>query len=173
MTNDSPTPPPAEPNGQPPYGGTPAGYPAQQPYPPAPPAYAGAQAGYPGQQHGAYGGYGAPATDPGKNLGIAGLIVSIAGLLVWVIAPIVGIILSIVGLVKSKSAGFRNLPAVWGIIVGAVLLVLTIVAVALIIWFTVSIASDITTQIMEQCASSDDGYIELYGEEVSCAELGY
>ena len=64
----------------------------------------------------------APAgTDfPGKTLGIVGLIVAI-------FFNLIGLIISVIALNQSKAAGFKNTPALAGIIVGAVLLVLTII----------------------------------------------
>ncbi|MGA1836241.1 septum formation family protein [Herbiconiux sp. 11R-BC] len=56
----------------------------------------------------------APADFPGKTLGIVGLIVAI-------FANVIGLILSIVALNQSKKAGFRNGPALAGVIVGSVL----------------------------------------------------
>ena len=160
MTNDNPTPPPAEPNGQPAYGGTPAGYPQQQPYPPAPPAY-GAPAGYPGQQ---YGGYGAPATDPGKTMGIVGLVLSIAGLFFWFVAPIAGIIVSAIGRSKSKKAGFNNVPGLWGIIIGIVVLVLNILFILAII----SLIAVAASTYGELCATLGPGVHEYSGQEITC-----
>ncbi|MCC9206400.1 DUF4190 domain-containing protein [Arthrobacter sp. zg-Y769] len=91
------------------------------------PSY-GQQAGYPGygqpQGYPAYGqpqGYPAYGQDsypqlrpnPGQAMGIAGLITSF-------LVAVVGLVLSIVGLNQSRNAGMTNVPAVIGIIVGAV-----------------------------------------------------
>jgi len=68
-------------------------------------------------------GYGAPEqTDPGKTLGIVGLVLSIIGC-----TSLIGLILSIVALNKSKKAGYKNGIALAGIIVGAIMLVVLIV----------------------------------------------
>ena len=64
----------------------------------------------------------APATYPGKTLGIVGLVLAI-------LAPIVGLILSIIARSQSKSAGFKNTPATAGIIVGIILTVLYIIII--------------------------------------------
>jgi hypothetical protein len=62
-----------------------------------------------------------PGTDyPGKTLGIVGLIVAI-------FFNLIGLIISIIAFNQSKKAGYKNTPALWGIIIGAVLLVLGIV----------------------------------------------
>ena len=64
----------------------------------------------------------APAgTDfPGKTLGIVGLVLAI-------FFNLIGLIISAVALSQSKKAGYKNTPAVAGIIIGAVLLVLGII----------------------------------------------
>lgn len=83
------------PGGQPPYGGGPAG---------------------PGQ-------YGAaPASDPGRVLGIIGLVTAIIPCTWWI-----GLILSIIGFVLSRRAGIKNNLALAGIIVAAVWLVVSII----------------------------------------------
>jgi len=74
------------------------------------------------QQPGGTPGYGAPAQDPGKTLGIVGLVLSFLGCL-----SIVGLVLSIVALNKSKKAGYKNGVAVAGIIVGALVLIGTVI----------------------------------------------
>ena len=60
------------------------------------------------------------ADDPGKTLGIVGLVLAI-------VAPVVGIIVSAVALSQSKKAGFENKLAKIGLIVGIVLTVLIVV----------------------------------------------
>jgi hypothetical protein len=64
----------------------------------------------------------APAgTDfPGKTLGIVGLIVAI-------FANLIGLIISAIALNQSKKAGYKNTPALAGVIVGSVLLALTVI----------------------------------------------
>ena len=59
----------------------------------------------------------APAgTDyPGKTLGVVGLIVAI-------FFNLIGLIISAIALNQSKKAGYKNTPALVGIIIGAVLL---------------------------------------------------
>lgn len=62
-----------------------------------------------------------PGTDyPGKTLGIVGLVVAI-------FFNLIGLIISAIAYSQSKKAGVKNTPALIGIIVGAVLLVLGIV----------------------------------------------
>ncbi|MFT4165545.1 MAG: Hsp70 family protein [Microlunatus sp.] len=61
-----------------------------------------------------------PAQNPGQAMGIVGLVLSI-------FCSVVGMIVSIVAYHKSKAAGFKNGIAVAGIVVGAVMLVFTII----------------------------------------------
>lgn len=61
----------------------------------------------------------APAEDPGKTLGIVGLVLAF-------VAPLIGLIVSIIARSQSKAAGFENKLAKWGIIVSIVLMVLAI-----------------------------------------------
>jgi len=126
MTNDNPTPPPAEPNG-PAYGGAP-GHPQQQPYPPAPPAYSGAPTAYPGQQYGAYGApqYSQEGDYPGKTLGIVGLVFAF-------VFALAGIIISAIALNQSKQAGFKNTPAKVGLILSIIFTVIGLIGIVL--WF--------------------------------------
>ncbi|MDF2806270.1 MAG: hypothetical protein K0S43_1216 [Cellulosimicrobium sp.] len=127
---------PDQPDQTPQPGGTPSGPPAygapqpgQSQQPPQAPQYGAPQAPqYGAPQSPQYGapqgtpGYSAPAQDPGKTLGIVGLVLSFLGCL-----SIVGLILSIVAFNKSKKAGYKNGVALAGIIVGAVVLVISIV----------------------------------------------
>ncbi|MCU1411622.1 MAG: hypothetical protein JWR04_2329 [Rhodoglobus sp.] len=62
----------------------------------------------------------APATVPGKTLGIVGLI------LAFLAAPI-GLILSIVAKVQSRAAGVKNGPATAGIIISIIVIALYII----------------------------------------------
>ena len=63
---------------------------------------------------------GAPAQDPGRTLGIVGLILAI-------FCNLIGMIVSIIAYTRSKNAGYKNNIAMAGIIVGAVLLVLSLI----------------------------------------------
>ncbi len=126
--------------GQPPYGSSygqqPAGYPAG--------GY------YPGQQ--------GPRENPGRTLGITGLILAFIPFL----NPI-GLILSIVALVKSRRAGMGNGLAVAGIIVGAlatIILVLVIVLLATVAPFIDDIA--------ELCEQTGPGPQVYRGQEIQC-----
>jgi succinate dehydrogenase/fumarate reductase cytochrome b subunit len=69
----------------------------------------------------------APATFPGKTLGIVGLILAI-------FFSLIGLIVSIVARSQSKKAGFKNTPATIGIIIGIVLFVIQVfIVVGLIV----------------------------------------
>ena len=95
----------------------------EQPPPPAggePPA--GGNNPYGAPQYG-----GPPAQDPGRTMGIVGLILAI-------FCNLIGLVVSIIAFNKSKQAGFKNNIALAGIIVGAVLFV-----VGLIYNFTVGL----------------------------------
>jgi hypothetical protein len=54
-----------------------------------------------------------PADDPGRTLGILGLVLA-------PFAGLVGLILSLVALRRSKRAGFTNRPAIAGAVVGGI-----------------------------------------------------
>ncbi|WP_125131111.1 hypothetical protein [Microbacterium sp. 10M-3C3] len=63
----------------------------------------------------------APGQDyPGKTLGVVGLVLAI-------FFNLIGLIISAVAYNQSKKAGYKNTPALVGIIIGAVLLALGII----------------------------------------------
>ena len=66
---------------------------------------------------------GPPAQDPGRTMGIVGLVLAIVGGVCCGPAGIAGLIVSIVAFNKSKVAGFKNNIALAGIIVGVVTVV--------------------------------------------------
>ena len=113
-------------------------------YPSAPPAPAGAAPGAP---------------IPGKTLGIVALIVAF-------FANIIGLILGIVALVQSRKAGHKNTPAVWAIIVGSVLFVLSII-IGIII---VSVFAAGAAELLRQCADLGPGTWTLdNGVTITCS----
>ncbi|RJT95230.1 DUF4190 domain-containing protein [Arthrobacter frigidicola] len=147
--------------GQPPYGQPAYG---QSPTPYGQPAYGQAQGqpaygqspygqGYPG---GGYPGQQGPRENPGRTLGIVGLILAV------VVAP-VGLILSIVALVKSKKAGMGNGLAVAGIIVGALFTILLVLAILLLV-----AAAPFIGEVAEFCEQAGPGLHEFRGQEVQC-----
>jgi hypothetical protein len=147
----------------PPPGDQPQGQP-QPGYPPQNPQQGYPQQGYPQQGYGQQGygqqgygqqGYGAapPAEDPGKTLGIVGLVLSF-------FTAIIGLIISIVALRKSKKAGFKNAPALIGIIVGI------LSTIAAIIIGIVSIVA--FSALLSQCAQLGPGVHDVNGVTVTC-----
>jgi len=63
------------------------------------------------------------AVDPGRTMGIIGLILAF-------FCSLVGLVVSVLAYNKSKAAGFKNNIALAGIIVGAISLVLGIIGTA-------------------------------------------
>lgn len=129
------------------------------------PGYGGGQSGYgaPGG-YGSPGGYGTPPPEnPGRTLGIVGLICAI----IWPIS-VIGLIISIVAMVKSKKAGMGNGLALAGIIVGAVGLITGILAAI----FFVFLAGE-TANIIELCQNAGPGMQEYRGEQINCSDLQF
>lgn len=127
------------------------GYPPQDPQQ-GQPQQGYPQQGYPQQGQPAYGGQ--TAEDPGKTLGIVGLVLSF-------FTAIIGLIVSIVALRKSKKAGFKNTPALIGIIVGVLSTV-----VAIIIGIVSIIA---VTAVLSQCAQLGPGQHQVNGTTITCS----
>ncbi|WP_159619483.1 DUF4190 domain-containing protein [Arthrobacter zhaoguopingii] len=148
------------PYGQPAYGQSPAPY-GQPAYGQGPgqPAYGQSPYGQPsGYPAGGYPGQQGPRENPGRTLGIVGLILAIIPFL----SP-VGLILSIVALVKSKKAGMGNGIAVAGIIVGALFtigLVILIVGIIAVIPYA--------TEVAEFCQQAGSGPQIYEGQEIRC-----
>ena len=155
--DQNPQQPAGTPTGPPAYGAPQPGEPQQPPQAPqygAPqaPQYGAPQAGAPS--------YAAPGQDPGKTMGIVGLVLSFLGCL-----SIVGLILSIVAFNKSKKAGYKNGLALAGIIVGAIVLVLTIIGS--IVFF--STVGAVTQEVLDACSGVPSGtVVEVRGEPVTC-----
>ncbi|PJJ71957.1 hypothetical protein CLV46_1516 [Diaminobutyricimonas aerilata] len=95
----------------------------------------------------------APETFPGKTLGIVAIPVA-------VFASIVGLILGIVALSQSKKAGYRNTPAKAAIWVGAIVLVLQIIAAVVVV--------SIIGGVVAQCAELGPGEHLVNGVTYSC-----
>jgi len=97
----------------------------------------------------------ATAVNPGKTLGIVGLVLSILGF------NVIALVISIVGKVKSKKAGFGNGFAVAGIIIS----ILSIIG--FIILFVV--LGSLAASVAAQCAELGSGVWELdNGVTVTC-----
>lgn len=96
--------------------------------------------------------------NPGKTLGIVGLIMAFFfGL------NIVGLILSIVGLNKSKKAGFSNGPALAGIIVSIVTIIIGAIIMAVIVAGALAVGAGIA----EACAGFGPGEVITDGSGLS------
>ncbi|MHA7274851.1 hypothetical protein ACX80Z_15665 [Arthrobacter sp. TMT4-20] len=124
---------------QPPYG-------QQSPY--------GQPGGYGQGPYGA-GPYGQPTENPGKTLGIVGMICSI----IWPIS-VVGLIISIVAMVKSRKARMGNGFALAGIIIGAIGVITGILAVIVIIAGV--------SFVTEVCGDLGPGVHQYEGTEITC-----
>lgn len=142
-----------------PYGQQPT--PQSQPYGQQP-GYNQTQGASPYGAPGGYGGgYGQPAENPGKTLGIVGLICSI----IWPIS-IVGLIISIIAMVKSKKAGMGNGFALAGIIVGAVGVIAGIIAIIAIVAL-----AGFTQEVIQFCETAGPGVQEFQGQQINCADF--
>ncbi len=144
------TPPQNSDDSQPGNSYPPARPPAQQPgnsYPPAPP---------PAQQPGNYpaGTTTAQGEIPGKTLGIVGLILSF-------FTALIGMIVSIIALRQSKRAGYKNTPAVIGIIIGALATLAGIIAIIVAIIAVSSLAA--------KCADLGPGVHRVNGVTYTCS----
>jgi MFS family permease len=114
---------------------------------------------------------GAPAqTNPGKTLGIVGLILGIVGFFLAFLGPIAGLIVSIIGLVKSRKAGQKNGLAVAGIIVSIVALIANIVVTIILISLAATFGGT-AIEMVEQCESNPSGSVEFQGQTIPCDEL--
>lgn len=132
----SPDPYGQQPSGGQPQGGQPGG---QYPYQPSD--------GDTGPAHRAPG-----AENPGKTLGIVGLILSILGC-----TALIGIVVSIIGLVKSRKAGMGNGVAWAGIIIGVLWLIGGIVGLATGVG-----------GLMDKCAELGPGVHQVDGVTYTC-----
>lgn len=145
--NFQPATPPAAPPVVPPA--APAAEPAAQSYQaaaPAAPAYQPAPA----------------ASQPGKVLGIVGLILAF-------IIPPVGLILGIVALVQSKKAGAKNGIALTAIILGAIFTIAWILF-WIIIGITAASLGGSVMEIAELCQSGAES-VEFMGETIRCTDV--
>jgi hypothetical protein len=76
-----------------------------------------------------------------------------------------------VALVQSRKAGVKNTPAVWAIIVGSVLLVLSII-VGIIVIVAITAAAGFATEAVNAC--EEVGYVGtviVEGIEVDCSTI--
>tara|TARA_B100000378_G_C18020320_1_gene403954 strand:- start:673 stop:1308 length:636 start_codon:yes stop_codon:yes gene_type:complete len=104
----------------------------------------------------------APDTeDPGKTLGIVGLVFAFVGL------QLIGLILSIIGHSKSKKAGYKNTVALVGIIINAVFVGIAAIMIPLFILITLAsyqgISERANTSSANAAAASVAKEAELFG----------
>jgi Ca2+/H+ antiporter len=92
--------------------------------------------------------------DPGKTLGLVGLILAI-------FANVVGLIISIIAFRKSKQAGFSNGLAKAGIVIGSILFV-----ISLALGITAIVAT--VTAVNEACAQLGPGTHQAGNTTVTC-----
>lgn len=93
------------------------------------------------------------AEDPGRTLGIVGLILAF-------LAALVGMIISIVAFRKSKAAGYKNNLALAGIIVGAVITLVYVVG-----GIALGVAA---SAVVKQCQDLGPGVHQVNGATVTC-----
>lgn len=93
------------------------------------------------------------AEDPGKTLGIVGLILSF-------FTALIGLIVSAIALNKSKKAGFKNTPALVGVIIGAIGTVFAVIAIILAITAAAALG--------QRCAELGPGVHESGGVTITC-----
>ena len=145
----------------------PQGQPQQPGYGAAPNSGYGAapNSGYgvPPAPYGYPGAYQPPAQQPGKTMGIIGLILSCLFFIPF--ASLVGVILSIVGFVQSRKAKMSNGPALAGIIIGGVVFVLTLIATIAIFVFAV----DQVGTLIDICEDRGPGTHFVDGEVYECS----
>lgn len=97
------------------------------------------------------------AENPGRTLGIVGLVLAF-------FFTIVGAIIGIVALNRSKKAGYKNGPALAAIIVGFVLFVILII---IVIVAAVSFAG-IANELLLQCEGLSGQQVTIGGQTVTC-----
>ena len=108
--------------------------------------------------------------NPGKTLGIVGLVLGVVGFVVLFLAPIGGLIVSIIGMSKSRKAGQKNGFALAGIIVSAVALIANIIAVIVLVSLAATVGGT-AIELLEQCQADPTGTVVFQGQEISCEEL--
>lgn len=111
-----------------------------------------------------------PTENPGKTLGIVGLVLGIVGFFILFLAPIAGLVVSIIGRNKSKRAGHKNGLAVAGIIVSIVALLANIIAVIVFVSFAATFGGA-AVELVEQCEANPTDTVEFQGQQISCEDL--
>lgn len=104
----------------------------------------------------------AGAEDPGKTLGIVGLVLAF-------VFALAGLIVSIVARNKSKQAGFKNPFATWGIILSIAFMVIgTIVGVLLGVATFAAVNSEMAELTSQVCDTMGPGQHTIQGETFDC-----
>lgn len=94
--------------------------------------------------------------DPGRVLGIVGLILAI-------FVSVVGLVISIVARRKSSKAGHKNGIALAGIVVGVITTIGTIIAIIALVY-----AASIGTNLVQQCKGHPNHPVTINGQQVTC-----
>lgn len=92
--------------------------------------------------------------DPGRTLGIVGLVLAIVG-------SVIGLVISIIALSKSRKAGYKNGLALAGVIIGAIT---TIVTIAVIIVSVVALS-----KVASECKTLGPGSHVVNGVTYTCS----
>ncbi|MCY0905238.1 DUF4190 domain-containing protein [Arthrobacter sp. H14-L1] len=121
----------------------------------APPAY-GAQPPAPYGQQPQQSYQGATVQDPGKTLGIIGLVLAF-------LISIAGLVVSIIALQKSKAAGFKNTPAKVGIFVSIIVSVLWIAGIIIVAIALVNL----TNELQDACGNGQPTFV-FNGVQQAC-----
>ncbi len=109
--------------------------------------------------------YPQPQTEiPGKTLGIVGLVLAI------VTGGPIGLILSIIGFVQSKKAGFKNGPALAGIIIGSIFTVIAIIVTIVIVVAASAAVSQLTdpATICAAAGALSGDQVTVGGQIITC-----
>ncbi|GAA2196187.1 DUF4190 domain-containing protein [Sinomonas flava] len=99
-------------------------------------------------------GYYFPPEPPGKTLGIVAAVLPFVGL------GLIGLVLGIVARSQSSKVGYRNVPALVGIIAGAVTVV-----IGLIVGIAVAV---VLAGVFGQCAQLGPGVHHVNGITITC-----
>ena len=104
-----------------------------------------------------------PAEVPGKTMGIVGLV------LAFVFAP-AGIIVSAIGMSQSKKVGYKNTPALVGLILSIIFTIIWIISIIIVILGFAAAASqvdEITAQVCSQLGLGP-GPHDVNGQTITC-----
>ena len=106
---------------------------------------------------------GPPPEVPGKTIGIVGLV------LAFLVAP-VGIVLSAIGLSQSKKAGYKNTPALVGVILGIIFTILGVIGIIASVMILGAAASQVNDAVAQYCAQMGwgPGPHDVNGTTITC-----